>query len=112
MVAILQMSYDQVYELHQQEPVLRDLLASGAADKKIQQYDLADSRKRAKAMFLSTRHLFPAENWSQLEQYLLLVMHVVTPTIHMILSLDPEERQGMVTLSKTWASKEAFTKFM
>ncbi|MEM7334016.1 MAG: TetR/AcrR family transcriptional regulator [Chloroflexota bacterium] len=112
MVEVLQNGYDQVYQLHEAEPVLRDLLASGAADKKIQQYDLADSRKRAKAIFLSSRHLFPPENWPQLEQYLLLILHVVTPAIHMVLSLEPEEREGMVKLNKSWASVEFFSKFL
>lgn len=100
----LELLFEQFHLLYCQDPVIRDIWVSTAADKNMQNMDIDDSRRNAALLLEHFRDVFPQQHWPRLERMLFLAMHLSGATIRLALSVDKEEGHELIEIAKQMIS--------
>ncbi|HAS40754.1 MAG TPA: TetR family transcriptional regulator [Microscillaceae bacterium] len=105
---------DNYYQLYYNEPVFRDIVAIGEADKRMQDIDIEDSQQNATIIFEAAQHLVPEEKREDLKRYLFLMMHLTNGVVQLATywsKKDVEEAKKMVEVSKNLVAEDVLQKF-
>ncbi|OJJ19500.1 hypothetical protein BKI52_22085 [marine bacterium AO1-C] len=105
---------DSYYELYYNEPVFRDIVAIGEADKRMQDIDIEDSQQNAAIIFEASQHLVPQEKREDLKRYLFLMMHLTNGVVQLATywsKKDIAEAKKMVEVSKNLVAEDVLQKF-
>jgi len=103
-VDALHLMLDQFYILYREDPVLREIWVSTAADKNMQDMDIEDSRRNAALLFPLIRDLFPQQHWPRLQHFLFLAMHICGSIVRLALSVDSDEGDQLIDVAKQMLS--------
>jgi len=99
-VELLNLLLDQFYILYREDPVLREIWVSTAADKSMQDMDIEDSRRNAAIILPQIRDLFPQQHWPRLAHFLFLAMHMCGSIVRLALSVDKKEGDELIKVAK------------
>ena len=105
---------DNYYALYYNEPVFRDIVAIGEADKRMQDIDIEDSQQNATIIFEASQHLVPQEKREDLKRYLFLMMHLTNGVVQLATywsKKDVAEAKKMVEVSKNLVAEDVLQKF-
>lgn len=65
--------FDAYVDLHQNDPVVRDIWMGSASDKQLQDIDNEDTRRNAELVFAQSKHLFQAKHHERVQIALLMM---------------------------------------
>jgi AcrR family transcriptional regulator len=93
--------YDRYYEFYCREPVLRDIVAIGEADKQFQHRNFEDSIENALFIYDASKHLFPVAKHEEFQRFMLMVVHITDKMAHLTMFLDKNNLQEAETMNAT-----------
>jgi AcrR family transcriptional regulator len=93
--------YDRYYEFYCREPVLRDIIAIGEADKQFQHRSFEDSVENALFIYNASKHLFPVAKHEEFQRFMLMVVHLTDKMMHLTMFLDKNNLQEADTMNTT-----------
>lgn len=86
--AAMKAMFDAYVDLHQNDPVVRDIWMGSASDKQLQDIDNEDTRRNAELAFVSSKHLFQEQHYERAQVALLIISSFAGTAVATIIALE------------------------